>query len=107
MTRQGTVEASTREGADASLLEKPVAGRLASADSLRTAARVCLACILSADKAQSDLGTFAFFTSHLLSTAGRNTSAVAEILRLIERLEEIHTEVKGMIINPHLVTILL
>ena len=34
-------------------------------------------------------------------------SAVAELLRLIERLEEIHTEVQGMISSPHLSTKLL
>ena len=34
-------------------------------------------------------------------------SAVAEILRLIERLEELHTEVQGVISPPHLATTLL
>ena len=95
LTRQGTVEASTRGGADASLLAQQLDGRLASADSLRTAARVCLAAIPSAEEALRNLGTFAFVASHLFSTGGRHSSAVAELLRLIERLEELHTEVRG------------
>ena len=37
MTRQGMVEASTREGADASLLAQQLDGRLALVESLRTA----------------------------------------------------------------------
>ena len=73
LTRQGTVEASTRGGADASLLAQQLDGRLASADSLRTAARVRLAAIPSAEESLRDLGTFAFFASHLFS-AGRRHS---------------------------------
>ena len=46
LTRQGTVEASTCGGADASLLAQQLDGRLALADSLRTAATVWLAAIL-------------------------------------------------------------
>ena len=38
LNRKGTVEASTRGGADASLLDQQLYGRLSSADSLRTAA---------------------------------------------------------------------
>ena len=38
---------------------------------------------------------------------GRHSSAVAELLRLIERLEELYTEVQGMISSPHLATTLL
>ena len=104
MTRQGTVEASTREGADALLLAQQLDGRLASADSLRTAARICLSCILSADEALRDVGPFSFVALHLFSAAGRHASAVAEILRLIERMEELHTKVQGMITPPHLAT---
>ena len=44
---------------------------------------------------------------HLFSTAGRYVSAVAELLCLIEILEELHTEVQGMITSPHLATTLL
>ena len=84
---------STRGGADASLLAQQIDGRLASVDSLRTAARFCLAAILSADEALRDLGTFAFVASHLFSTGGWHLSAVAELLQLITRLEELHTEV--------------
>ena len=65
-------------------------------------ARFRLAVILSADKALRDLGTFAFVASHLLSAGRRHSSAFAEIIRFIERLEELHTEVQGMISSPHL-----
>ena len=71
------------------------------------AARIRLAVIPSADEALRNLGTFAFVASQLFSTGGRHSSAVAELLRLIERLEELHTEVQGMISSPHLVTTLL
>ena len=107
MTWQGTVEASTRGGADASLLAQQLDGRLASADSLRTAARVRLAAIPSAEEALRDLGTFAFVASHLFSAGGRHSSAVAELLRLIEILEELHTEVQGTISPLHLYTAVL
>ena len=107
MTCQGMVEASIREGADASLLAQQLDGRLASVDSLRTAARVRLACILYVDEALRDLGTFDFVASHLFSAAGRHASAVAELLRLIKRLDDLHTEVQGMITSPYLATTLL
>ena len=107
LTPQGTVETSTRGGTDASLLAQQLDGRLASADSLRTAARVRLAAIPSAEEALRDLGTFAIVASHLFSVGERHSSAVAELLRLIERLEELHMEVQGMISSPHLATTLL
>ena len=66
------------------------------------AARVCLSVIPYADKALCDLGTFAFVASHLFSTDRRHSSAVAEILRLNESLEELHTEVQGVISSPRL-----
>ena len=50
------------------------------------AARFRLAIIPSADKALLDLGTFTFVASHLFYVSGRHLSAVAELLRLIERL---------------------
>ena len=50
------------------------------------------------------MGTFYFVLSHLFYAVGINVAAVAELLRLIERLEEIHTKVKVMIISPHLST---
>ena len=58
---------------------------------------VRLAVILSADDALRDLSTFAFVALHLFSTGGCHLSAVAKILCLIERLEELHTEVQGTI----------
>ena len=70
LTRQGSVEASTRGGADASLLAQQLDGRLVSADSLRMAARISLAIIPSADEALCDLGTFAFVALHLFSAGG-------------------------------------
>ena len=87
LTHQGTVEASTRGVADASLLAQQLDGHLALADSLRTAARVHMAAIPSADEALCDLGTFAFVASHLFSTGGRHFSTFTELIRLITRLE--------------------
>ena len=107
MTWQGTVDASTRRGTDASLLSQQLDGRLVLADSLRTAAQVRMADILSVDEALCDLGTFAFIASYLFSPGGRHSSAVAELLRFITRLEELHTKVQGMISSPHLATTLL
>ena len=83
---QGTFKASTHEGADASVLAQHLDGRLASADSLWTSARFRLADILSADKALRDIGTFTFVALHIFSIGGRHSSAVVEILRLIESL---------------------
>ena len=83
LTRQGSVEASTPGGADASLLAQQLDRRLASADSLRMATRVCLDVIPSADEELCDLGTFAFVASHLFFAGGHHLSAVAKLLRLI------------------------
>ena len=101
------VEALTLGRADVSLLAQHMDGSLASADFLLTAARVRLDCILSVDKALRNLGNFAFVVSHLFSAAGRHVSAVAELLCLIEILEELHIKVQGMITPPHLATTLL
>ena len=54
------------------------------------AARVRLAFILSADEALRDLDTIAFTASHLFSTGRCHLSTIADLLRLIERLEELH-----------------
>ena len=107
LTFQGSVETSTRGGADTYFLAQQLDGRLASSNSLRMAVRVRLAVIPSVAEALRDLGTFAFVTLHLFSAGRRHLSAVVELLRLIERLEELHTEVKGMISSPHLSTTLL
>ena len=108
LTRHGTVYVSTLGGTDASLpFVQQLDGRLDSADSLPLAARVRLAAILSADEGLRGLGTFAFIASHLLSAGGRRLSAVVEIICLIERLEEIRSEVQGIILSPHLATKLL
>ena len=53
------------------------------------------------------MGTFAFVASHILSAAVRHASEVAELLRLINKLEELHTKVQEMIKSPHLATTLL
>ena len=87
MTRQGPVEESTSEGTDASLLAQHLDSRLASEESLKKAAPVRLACILSVDEALCDLVTFAFVTLHLFSAAGRHVSALVELLCIIEILE--------------------
>ena len=82
-------------------------GCLASAEYLRTVARVRLVAIPSADKALRDVVTPVFVAPHLFSVGGRHPSAVVELLRLIENMEEIHTKVQGMISLPHPVTTLL
>ena len=70
MTRQGSVEASTRGGTDASLLAQKLDGRLALADYLQISARVRLAVIPSADEALHELGTFAFVALYLFFAGG-------------------------------------
>ena len=97
MTRQGTVEAATRGGADACLISQQIDGRLALADSQNTATRVHLATIPSVYEALRDLGTFAFVASHLFYAGRRPSLAFAVILHLIEKLEDIQTKVQGMI----------
>ena len=77
------------------------------ANSLRTAARVRLATIPLAEEALRDLGTFSLVSLHLFSAGGWHLYAVPELLRIIERLEELHTEVQGVISSPHLATTLL
>ena len=90
----------THGGADTSLVAQQLDGRLALTNSLWMAARVRLVVILSADKALRDLGTFAFVASHLFSAGGLHSSAVVELLCLIERLEELHAKVQGSISFP-------
>ena len=107
LTRQKMVEVSTRRGSDVSLLAQHLDGRLALADSLKTYAWVRLSAIRSAYEALRDLYMFAIFSLHLLSAGGSHSSAIADLLRLIEILEELHTEVQGIISSPHLVTTLL
>ena len=71
------------------------------------ASRVRLSVILSTDEALNNLGTFAFVASHLLSAFGCHSSDLVDLLRLVESLEEIHTEVQGMVSSPHLAPTLL
>ena len=107
LTCQGTVETATRRGAETSLLSQKLDGSLALADSMQTSARVRLDAIPSADKALQDLGQFAFVALHFFSAGGWQSSSVVEILRLIKRLEELHTEVQGMISSLYLATTLM
>ena len=102
LTCQGTVGASTRGGADASLLAQHMDKRLDLAYSLRTAARVRLGAIPSTDEALWNFVKFNFVTLNLFSAGRRNSPAVTELLGLIERLEEIHTKAQGIISSHHL-----
>ena len=77
------------------------------ADYLRMAARAYLTIIPSVDKALHDLGTSTFIALHLFSVDRIHLSAVAEFLCLIERLEELHTKVQGIISSPYLATTLM
>ena len=69
--------------------------------------RVRLAAIPSAEEAVRNLETFAFVASHLFSTVRQHSSAVVELLRLIERLKELHTKAQEMISSHHPATTLL
>ena len=60
-----------------------------------------------ADEVIRHLGKFAFVALHLLSSGGRHTETVAELLCFIKRLEELHTKVQGMITFLHLTTALI
>ena len=94
-------------GLNAYLLGQQFYGMLDYADSMQNAAQFILVVSTSADEALHNLGNFAFVKAHLLSMGGRHTEEFADILSLIERLEEIQTKVQGMISSPHLVTTLL
>ena len=48
-----------------------------------------------------------FVTVHLFNVGVRHAASVADILRLIERLEELQTYVHGMMKHPHPATTLL
>ena len=98
----GTVEEATHGVADASLLSQQLCRHLASEYSLWTAVRVRLAAIPSTEEDIQYLGMCSFVALYLLFVGGRHSSAVAELLCLIERLEELCIEVQGMISSPHL-----
>ena len=74
---------------------------------MQMAARFQLAAILSTDNALRSLGKFDFVASQILSAGRRHLSAVADLLLIIETMEELHTEVQGMISSPHLAMTLL
>ena len=105
--RQVIVEALTCMGSDASLLAQQLYVQLASADSFLKSTRVCVDATQSTYEAIRDLGTFAFIASYLLSMGRRHATVIMDILYLIERLEELHTEVQGKITPPHLSTALI
>ena len=78
---------------------------LASADSVQIAPWVRLAVIPSADEALCFLAAFFFIVLHLFSAeGGGDVAAVADLLRINERLEGIYTKVKGENKPPHLAT---
>ena len=59
------------------------------------------------DEVLRNLGTFALVSIHLFSAVGFHDVLIADIFRLIESLEELHTEVMGVITYPHLSKMLL
>ena len=67
-------------------------------------ARVRLTVIPTAEEALCNLVMFAFVVLHLFSAGRRYLSAVSDLLCLIERLEELHTKLQGMISSPNLAT---
>ena len=70
-------------------------------------ARARLSVTPSAEEALCNLGMLAFVASHLFSASGWQESSIAELLFLIERLDELHTKVQGMILTPLLAATLL
>ena len=74
---------------------------------MRISVRVRLVVFLSADEALCNLGTFAFVASHIFYEGRRHSSVVAKLLCIIESLEDIHTEVQGMILSLHQTTTLI
>ena len=72
------------------------------ADFLQTSVQIRLEVILYTDEALRDFGKLSFITSHLFSAGGRHASSVMELFVPIEILEEILTEVQGIIKSYHL-----
>ena len=105
--RPGKAELAAHGGADVSLLAQQLDEHFSLADSLRTSTRVRLAAILSMYKALRNLVTFTFVALHLFFAGGRHLSSVADLLRLINSLEKIHTKVKGVVFPLHLAMTLL
>ena len=92
---------------DVYLLAQQLNRILASVYSLQMATRYRLSAILSAYKALQDLGIFAFVALYLFSAGGRHLSVATDLLRLINRMEKLHTKEQVMIASPHLSTTLL
>ena len=69
---------------------------------MQTSMGVYIESILSTDEVLSNLGTFTFVALHLFYVGGRNFQAISELLRLIERLEELQTNVQVIITSPRL-----
>ena len=88
-------------------MEQKLDRRLELADSPWTTARVHLDTIPSSDKALLDIGKFSLVILHLFSAGGRYLSDAVDILRRIERVEELHTKGQWMISPPYLSTTLL
>ena len=102
MKRQGMAEVSTCMGFDASLLAHQLDGWLVLEDTLQMADRVQLAEILTADDSLWNLSTFDLVESHLFTVGGRQDLEVTELFRIIERLDYLHIELRGMLMYPHI-----
>ena len=55
---------------------------------MQAAVRVCLVANPSTEEAFRDLGTFSFVALHFFSAGGQHSSTIAEILHIIERLDD-------------------
>ena len=73
---------------------------------MQKARQVRLAAISSADEALRKLGNFDFVASHVFSADRRHAAVIVDMLRIIERLEELHNKVQGVIKHPYLETTL-
>ena len=72
-----------------------------STDSLQKATRVLLTATSPTKDALRNLGIFTFIVLYLFYVGGRHSNAVMDLLRLNERLEDLHTDVQGMISYPY------
>ena len=107
MTRQGTVEVLIHLGLDASLLAHHLYGRLASKGLLVDRHSGPPGCYSVCRRGALQLGHLCICCVAPLICRGRHTEAVTEIVRIINRLEELHTEVQEMIKSSHLATTLI
>ena len=53
------------------------------------------------------MGIFAFIVFHLFTEEGRHAASSTELVRIIKNLEDLHMEVQGVLMSPHLETMII